>query len=385
MNLKGDSMKMPASISSLLRDGVSRGVYPGAVLLVWQKDFGLASEAVGRACMEPEVVNMEEDTIFDLASLTKPLVTTLVIMKLVDRGELRLDFPLDELLDREVPDEKRNITLRNLLSHSAGFPHWRPFYEMFPLLNGGQMKEEARNWLIYSCPLEHEPGSRSLYSDLGYMILEWVVEQRTGQDLSACFGEQFSGPLGLHSLFLYRRDAPLGYPEERFAATERVNRQPADVSGIQGAGWQKRVLRGEVHDENAFVMGGYSGHAGLFGTAFEVFRVAHLLMEHYLGERDDWFRPEIVREFFSRTSIKGSTWALGWDTPSERNSSAGRYFSRKSVGHLGFTGVSIWMDLERLLMVILLTNRVHPSRENRAIRDFRPRLHDLVVEEVMGR
>ena len=147
--------------------------------------------------------------------------------------------------------------------------------------------------------------------------------------------------------------------------------------------WRERVIRGEVHDENAFALGGYSGHAGLFGTVDDVYHIVNMLRGHYRGGRRDFFRPETVRDFFRRQDlVPGCTWALGWDTPSEESSSAGNYFSRNSVGHLGFTGTSVWMDLDKDVIVILLTNRIHPTRNNERIKAFRPKLHDTVMEEL---
>ncbi|MBU1964673.1 MAG: serine hydrolase [Proteobacteria bacterium] len=144
--------------------------------------------------------------------------------------------------------------------------------------------------------------------------------------------------------------------------------------------WRKRVIQGEVHDENAYSVGGYSGHAGLFSRACDLFTLTEMLIGHYYGKRDDFLKPETVRTFFSRQKlVKDSTWALGWDTPSPCNSSAGDSFSRESVGHLGFTGTSVWIDLHRKILVIFLTNRVHPTRTNRKIREFRPALHNLIM------
>ena len=144
-------------------------------------------------------------------------------------------------------------------------------------------------------------------------------------------------------------------------------------------------MQGEVHDENAYALGGYSGHAGLFGTSADIFRLTSCLIDHYSGQRSDLFSPETVRVFFTRQEIaKDSTWALGWDTPALTNSSSGKYFSPNSVGHLGFTGTSIWMDLEKEIIVILLTNRVHPDRNNIKIREFRPKIHDLIMEKVIS-
>jgi CubicO group peptidase (beta-lactamase class C family) len=157
---------------------------------------------------------------------------------------------------------------------------------------------------------------------------------------------------------------------EEFAATEDCP-------------WRKKLLQGEVHDDNAWTLGGYSGHAGLFSTAEEIYVMANMLREHYLSKRKDFLKTETVREFFTRQDIvKGNDWALGWDTRALEGSSAGKYFSRDSVGHTGFTGTSIWMDLERDVIAILLSNRVHPKRDNDKIKQFRPVFHDAVMEEL---
>ena len=202
------------------------------------------------------------------------------------------------------------------------------------------------------------------------MVLEWVVEEIAGMKLPQFLRKHFYDPLGLNKTFFYEHGVPLRFGEDQFAATEDCP-------------WRKKVLKGIVHDENAYALGGYSGHAGLFGNAREVYTLISLLREHYRGEREDYLRPETVRAFFTRQDlVKGSTWALGWDTLSPENSSSGRYFSKRSVGHLGFTGTSVWIDLERDVIVILLTNRVHPTRKNEKIRAFRPVLHDMVMKEL---
>jgi CubicO group peptidase (beta-lactamase class C family) len=227
-----------------------------------------------------------------------------------------------------------------------------------------------RRWLLER-PLAYRPGTDTIYSDLGFMMLKWVVERATGAGVEDYLRSRFYGPLGFGNTFLSTGAAfDPGLEEAHFAATEDCP-------------WRRKVMFGQVHDENAYALGGYSGHAGLFSNAEEIHVLADLLMQHFRGYREDFFRPETVRVFFRRQNLtKRSTWALGWDTPSEEGSSAGRHFSLHSVGHLGFTGTSIWMDLERDVIVIFLTNRIHPTRKNERIRAFRPRLHDRVMEEL---
>jgi serine-type D-Ala-D-Ala carboxypeptidase len=357
-----------SAVRNLLKKGAGEGVYPGAVLLVARKNELVFFEQTGSRVLLPEQLPMERDTFFDLASLTKPLATTLSIMKLFDQGSVYLDQTLGDLLQIPAPPDKATITLRYLLSHSAGFQDWAPFYLELSDEKPQERKSLLRNMLL-KMPLKYPPGRRFIYSDPGYMILEWVVEKVTGNSLPQFLNEHFLTPLSLKKrLFFGKIDPPPNKNE--FAATEDCP-------------WRKRILQGEVHDENAWTLGGYSGHAGIFGTADGVYGLASLLREHFHGLRDDYLQPKTVRTFFEKQHLApGSTWALGWDTPSPIGSSAGRYFSQNSVGHLGFTGTSLWMDLYHHVTVVFLTNRIHPSRQNTGIRAFRPKLHNLIMEQL---
>jgi CubicO group peptidase (beta-lactamase class C family) len=357
-------------IKDLLENGEGEGVYPGAVLIVARGGEIVFREATGCRSLIPESHPMEEDTIFDLASLTKPLATTLALMRLVDSNELDLDQPLVTLLPEPLSDDKHAITPRLLLCHSAGFVDWKPFY--LELVNHDLEKRKGvlRSRILQE-PLVYAPGDQALYSDLGFMILEWIIEKASGMPLTRYLERHFYGPLSLQKTFIIDGNRLDEYPPNTFASTEECP-------------WRNKVIQGEVHDENAYAVGGYSGHAGLFGTAEEVYKIIKLLREHYFGTRQDYLKPETVRTFFTRQNrVEGSTWALGWDTPSLKDSSSGRFFSKNSVGHLGFTGSSVWMDLEKDVVVILLTNRVHPTRNNKKIRSFRPKIHDLIMKELM--
>ena len=355
-------------VKALLNKGVAEGVYPGAVLLV-AFEGEILLKHVGSRTLIPEVLPMERDTIFDLASLTKPLATTLALMKLFDSGEIQLDQSLEDLLSKALPQDKKNITPRLLLSHSAGFADWKPFYLELDHIRREERTGRLRDELL-NIPLVYPPGKGTLYSDLGFMVLEWVVEEIAGMKLPRFLHKHFYDPLGLEKTFFYEHVVPLRFGEDQFAVTEDCP-------------WREKVLKGIVHDENAYALGGYSGHAGLFGNAREVYTLVNLLIEHYRGEREDYLRPKTVRAFFTRQDlVAGSTWALGWDTPSSENSNSGGHFSKTSVGHLGFTGTSVWIDLERDVIVIFLTNRVHPTRKDEKIRAFRPVLHDMVMEEL---
>jgi len=358
-------------VIKVLHRGLEDRVFPGAVALVAQGGKVVFLEHVGDRSLVPECAPMKRDTIFDLASLTKALSTVPTVMKLVDEEKIGLEDSLSKLIPSATLRNKRDLTLRLILAHSAGLIDWKPFYEKlmdFPLKD---RKKILRQWIIEE-PFAYEPGKGSLYSDLGFMLLEWVIEEKTGESLKEYMERNFCGPLGLKRTFFGGGQGRCvqGVAKEEFAATEDCP-------------WRKRVLQGEVHDDNAWTLGVSSGHAGLFSTAEEIYVMANMMREHYFGKRKDFFKPDTVREFFRRQElVKGSDWALGWDTRALEGSSAGKYFSRDSVGHTGFTGTSIWMDLEKDVIAILLSNRVHPKRDNDKIKQFRPVFHDAVMESL---
>jgi CubicO group peptidase (beta-lactamase class C family) len=369
MESRRENMAGQDRIDRLLEAGVREGVYPGAVLLAAKGDQVCLFSRVGHRRLSPKPAPMQKETIFDLASLTKPLATTLAVMKLVEEGSISLDQPVTDILGEVVPRDKRTVTPRLLLCHAAGFPSWIPFYRELARVDLNGRKQILRQRLLH-LPLTYSPGKGTEYSDLGFMLLEWLVEKISGTPLPAFLDRRFYGPLSLQRTFLSESPCQDKYPQDEFAATEDCP-------------WRGKMIQGFVDDENAYALGGYSGHAGLFGCAAEVYALLNLLRMRFLGRGEDYLLPETVRGFLRRQDlVKGSTWALGWDTPSPRGSSSGRYFSSQSVGHLGFTGTSVWMDLVKDVIVIFLTNRVHPTRSNEQIKEFRPRIHDAVMEEL---
>lgn len=352
----------PARIQNAFQAALAAGVFPGAVILVqnaggqrWQAAYGVADMATGEA--------VDPQTVFDLASLTKPLCTALVIMKLLQQGRLDLEDRLGDVVAAFNGTDKAGIRIHHLLRHQSGFPAWRSYFERLRRQPLTERKAMLASLLIQE-PLEAAPGTNSRYSDLDFMVLQMVAETLSGQHLNQYAAENLYRPLGLPDLFF--TSTSFSPPLHRYAATEKCP-------------WRGRVLKGHVHDDNAFALGGVAGHAGLFGTAAAVGDLLSALLSAY-GQvaGADIFDPDLVRLFFKRGP--SSDWALGFDTPSERDSSSGRYFSSATVGHLGFTGTSFWMDLARQIIVVLLTNRVHPSRYNDRIKSFRPRIHDLVME-----
>jgi CubicO group peptidase (beta-lactamase class C family) len=369
-----------APVEDAIDAAIGRGVFPGAVLLVRDADRVFYLRAFGRRTRESDAAPMAESTIFDLSSLTKVLATSVAVMFLVRDGKLRLDDRVTRFFHNFGVHGKTHVTFRQLLSHCSGLPAWKPYYKDIVHIEqhqgrvnfiGSRGAKEFVYQQIQRERLEAAPGTRAIYSDLGFILLGAIVEEITGLTLDRFCHEKIFRPLGLRAtafvdlmLLRTRRLAPI---TEMIAPTERCP-------------WRKRVLCGEVHDDNAFAMGGVAGHAGLFSSAPEIDTLLCLLEACFAG-RERLVPTEIMRTFWQVDgTVAGSTWALGWDTPSAQDSSAGTLFSRHTVGHLGFTGTSIWIDLERNRHVILLSNRVHPTRENNAIRELRPMLHDRINE-----
>lgn len=348
----------------LMADGVAQGIFPGAVLWVGIRGEVLFHRAYGMADLFSRRA-MTVTTVFDLASLTKALVTTLAVMYLVQQGRLVLDRPAGEYWPPLARTDKSMITVRHLLSHCSGLPAWRPFYLHLKGVAPQGRRELVQQWIL-SDPLSAPPGERALYSDVGFMVLQWIVEQVSGQSLDQFYRCHILAPLSIEDLFWGRADHT--FSSQCFAATE--------LCPLRG-----RLLLGEVHDDNAHAMGGVAGHAGMFGTAAAVGSLLDGLLGADRGDRSHpLFHRSLIQTFFQRQTQ--STWALGFDTPSQAGSSAGRHFGADSVGHLGYTGTSFWIERDKGLVVILLTNRVHPSRYDFRIRGFRPVLHDSVTQAV---
>jgi len=349
-------------VNRLMKDAVANNVFPGGVLLVSQDRNILFFEAYGDANLFSGR-KMTKQTVFDLASLTKPLATALAVMELIQQSRLTLKENLGSILPLFKNTDKEKIRVENLLYHNSGLPDHRPYYKMVKKIEPGQRKDALRELLLKE-PLIHPPGHEVVYSDLGFMVLCWVIEEVAGIRLDRFVTQNIYRPLGLKTMFFLPVDKMP--PVAEFAATEKCP-------------WRGILLDGVVHDDNAYSVGGIEGHAGLFGTAGDVFDLLSELMAVYRGSVSTGvFDIDLTRRFLSLNKQNGR--ALGFDTSSSKGSSCGRYFSKRTVGHLGFTGTSFWMDLDRAIVVILLTNRIHPSRDNNRIKAFRPKLHDAVME-----
>jgi CubicO group peptidase (beta-lactamase class C family) len=365
------------AVRDLMERGVRDGVFPGGVLLVAKEGRLTFFQAFGLARLTPERL-MTTDTVFDLASLTKPLATTVALMLLVQQGKLNLD----QTLGKAIPDfsgtDKTEITIRQLLCHTSGLPDYRPYYETLMKHPAANRKSVLRT-LLSGEDLIYKPGAVCLYSDLGFMILEWLVETAAETPLDRLVQESVYKPLGLKHLFFIPLTATQTLPFEG-----RGQGRGIEYAATEDCPWRGKILDGEVHDDNAYALGGVAGHAGLFGRTEDVYGLLKELLNVCEGKPNSGlFRRDVVETFFERQSDSGS-WALGFDTPTRPDSSSGHSFSDRSVGHLGFTGTSFWVDLLKGVIVILLTNRIHPNRENERIKAFRPVLHDTVMDSIFN-
>jgi CubicO group peptidase (beta-lactamase class C family) len=356
-----------APAAAMLRQAVEAHVFPAAVAEVGTRADVLWTSAAGALTYDPLAAFTTVETIFDLASLTKVISTSALAMRAVDDGRLRIEDEVSSWLNEWRGSDRETVTVRDLLAHSSGLPAYLPFFRD---CTGRQEFQHA----ICTLPLEYAPSTRSTYSDLGFILLGFILEDaipdsaRAGS-LPGTFdpAASLSGQFGRMASFMTAE--PLTFKPPR---SWRSRTAPTEIDR-----WRGRLLVGEVHDENAWALGGAAGHAGLFGTAAAVGASARAMMQTLAGDRV-LAKPTTAQLFAARTEIPGSSRALGWDTMLP-TSSCGTRLSRSAIGHTGFTGTSLWIDWERDFYVVLLTNRVHPTRENNAIRQFRPRFHDTVA------
>ena len=357
------------SVVEMMEKGVADRIFPGAVLLVSRDSRIVLHEAFGVADLFSGQA-VTRSTFFDLASLTKPLATTMAVLQLVQDKKICLDQELGTLLKVAHGSDKACITVENLLRHESGLPAHRPFYETLVKMPWN----DRSHWLetlVFNEPLVYRPGVDECYSDLGFMVLARVVASVSGKPLHRFVKERCYDPLGLEDLVFFENRALSDVAED-----DRLFRTAA----TEACPWRKKVLKAEVHDDNAWAVGGVDGHAGLFGTAFDVWRLLMEIMHGIQGKKTTVINRDLLACAVQKKGHR--TYVAGFDTPSGPVSSSGSHFSLSSLGHLGFTGTSFWIDPEKSLVVVLLTNRVHPLRSNEKIRRFRPRIHDAIVKQL---
>ncbi|EDM81120.1 D-alanyl-D-alanine carboxypeptidease, putative [Plesiocystis pacifica SIR-1] len=374
-------MSAAAELDALLRTAVAEGVTPGCAAAVWREGELRLRSFVGCLDGAPESAPVTADTAYDLASLTKILSTTTLTAQAIDAGALRLDDRLPEAL--AVVGGFRP-QLRDLLEHAAGLEAHREFFAPPWSLGPGQREAflDAVRGVAPACP----PRARAIYTDLGFALLGAWLERALGARLDALFAERIAEPLGLAGQIGFR---PLdrSYDDAlTFPVTEAYDRGEPQTWWPIRARVGQAAARGVVHDDNCVVMHGVAGHAGLFGTLDAVLAVARAWLEARLPGVDPQRCPALVERFFTPSTVPGSTRRLGFDgvstdpsgTPS--GGSTGGVLSPASVGHLGFTGTSVWIDPPARSIYVLLANRVHPSRADTRIRALRPAFHRLAAK-----
>ena len=344
-----------ASAFAILRQAIAECAFPAASVAITHRGRLVGLRALGRFTHDPESSSVLDSSIFDLASVSKIVATTSMAMILYERGLLDLDMPVIGVLPEFASQDERRraITFRMLLAHTSGLPAYERLF----------LRASTKDELLgeaFCVSLKNKPGTHAEYSDIGFILLGLALERIAEEPLDRFCQREIFGPLGLlHTAF----NPP--------PAWQRLVPPTADDQTFR-----KRIIQGEVQDENANVMGGVAGHAGLFSTAADIATFAHVM----LSGGSPIIRRETLAVFTRReSSPPGISRALGWDTPSSPSQS-GKHFSPSSFGHLGYTGTSLWIDSERQLSVTLLTNRTWPDCSNEAIREVRPRFHDAVVE-----
>ena len=350
-----------ANACRVLEDGIAEGAFPGCAFGVMVDGETVLRDSRGRFTYEENSPQVNPDTVFDLASVSKVVATTAIAMLLYQRRKLNLDTKLGDILPafiegRTPEDQARDVLLRHLLGHNSGLPSYVEFFKT----------ARTASDLLRAClrlDLEAEPGLKGGYSDPGFILLGKALEALMGEPLEVFAEREIFLPLGLKST-LY---CP---PTEMHASIP-----PTEID----KSFRGRQIQGEVQDENAWVLGGVAGHAGLFSNAEDVLRFAAEVIGAGVGNsaENNLFEATTVEVFGERQGPGASSRALGWDTPSE-NSSSGRHFSPHSIGHLGYSGCSLWIDLDAHVAVVLLTNRTWPDRQSQVIRQVRPAFHDAV-------
>lgn len=345
---------------TVLEDAIAARAFPGCSFGVVAGGGIAVQDALGHFTYEDGASAVAPETVFDVASLTKVVATTAMAMLLVQRGKLDIDDPVGEWLPgfvvgRAAGDRARDVRLRHLLAHNSGLPGYVEFFR----------EHSGPLGLLRAClelPLQAQPGTRAEYSDPGFILLGKALEVCTGERLDVWTRREILAPLQL---------AATGFcpaPDVRGAIP------PTEEDKT----WRHRRIQGEVQDENAWVLGGAAGHAGLFSNVPDLLRFsAEILRANSSGSGTTLFSAETLTTFAQRQPPSGSSRALGWDTPSE-NSSSGSHFSANSIGHLGYSGCSLWIDLEAQIAVVLLTNRTWPDRSSQLIRQVRPAFHDAI-------
>ncbi|MFI5058127.1 MAG: glycoside hydrolase family 3 N-terminal domain-containing protein [Candidatus Acidiferrales bacterium] len=360
MDASGDAQLRPAY--DVIERAIADKAFPGATLAVGYRG-NVAIRAFGKLSYVAKAPTTNVHTMYDIASLTKVVATTTLVAKLAE-GDFPVPLDLDARIERYLPEWARGpqpewrheVTVRHLLTHTSGLPAFKEYWRT------SKNKQDTLT-KIFAEPLDYQPGTKEVYSDLGIILMAEIIERLIGRTLD-----------DLANAYIFK---PLGMSETMFCPPKKL--WPSIAPTEFDANFRKRLVQGEVHDENAFAIGGVSGHAGLFSTAGDLAAFCQMLLNGGVYAHQRILRRATVAQFTTPQKLSGGTRTLGWAVPTEGGSS-GHYFSVHSFGHTGFTGTSIWIDPDRQLFVVLLTNRVNPTRENQKIAQVRPALHDAVMQ-----
>jgi CubicO group peptidase (beta-lactamase class C family) len=375
-------VELTAAPARLIERAIEDRAFPAAVIEAGTRDGVTWRQAFGTLTYEPDAPVTREDTIFDLASLTKVIATTTMAMRAVEDGRLSLDEPVADRLPHWRGPDREAVTIADLLEHASGLTAYLPFFRDH---HGRAEFERA----ICTLPLEYAPRTQSIYSDLGFMLLAFILEDVYHARFAEIFDEIFRLTTSAKATVVRKAEAT--NPSRSFhLQVEDLTFNPGRELHERCAPteldlWRGRLLQGEVHDENCWALGGAAGHAGLFGTADGVGVFAREILAGLVradrlrqGYGESIARPETIARFARKSSVPGSSRALGWDTMLT-TSSCGTRLSPRAIGHTGFTGTSLWIDPERDLYVVILTNRIHPERDNNQIQSVRRAVHDAIV------
>jgi CubicO group peptidase (beta-lactamase class C family) len=350
------SARVASAMTGVLERALADSAFPGAYAAVGTRDGVVAELGVGRIDWAPDAPRPDARTLWDLASLTKVVGTTSAMLQLVAEGKVDPEAPVKHYLPEWTGGDRfgQRTLVKHLLSHSSGMPAWRPLYKE------ATSREEALR-LVLATPLDTAPGVRYVYSDLNAILLGEIVERVSGERIDRYLERHVFAPLGM-------RDTRYNPPKSELARIAPTEIDP----------WRQRHLRGEVHDENASMLGGVSGHAGLFSSGHDLARLARAYLNGGTVDGKRVFDPATIARFDRVVDSTLSKRALGWETPTGGNS-AGTRMSPRAFGHTGFTGTSIWIDPDKGVFVLLLTNRVNPTRMNTKIGRVRTALADSVI------
>jgi len=360
MEVRGEAQLQPAF--QVIERAIQDKAFPGATVAIGYRGK-VSLHAFGNLSYAASAPAVDTHTMYDIASLTKVLATTTLVAKMVE-GDFAVPLDLDARIERYLPEWttgpqqewRHQVTVRHLLTHTSGLPAFKEYWRT------SKNKQDTLT-RIFAEPLEYEPGTKEIYSDLGIILMAEIIERLTGRTLDDLAKAYVFNPLAMKDTMF--RPAKKLWPW--IAPTEIDNNL------------RHRLVQGEVHDENAFAIGGVSGHAGIFSTAPDLASFCQMLLNGGVYAHHRILRRATIAQFTTPQQLSSGTRTLGWAVPTEGGSS-GHYFSAHSFGHTGFTGTSIWIDSDREIFIVLLTNRVNPTRENQKMAQLRPAFHDAVMQ-----